>query len=159
MNTWTAKKITNINELMLAAELEHSQFSDKLSAYTGSEGSVEDTFKDILKHENYGVFHNDTLIGHTRVNTTPSGGKLLDSIKEYSPNVAYIASTAVHPDYRSKGVAKALRSKLQNTYDSLITKSTKGLSDPHIDVLNAKTGFSAIENRGDSTIYFWESHR
>ena len=146
-------KLVSGSDLHEAALLESSVFKDSHGMTT----DIDDVKRDQSTMDNYGVFRDGKLVGYTRVNPNPSGGALLGKIKEYHPDVGYIVSTSVSPDHRNTGVAKSIRARVQKDYDSLLTRSTRGYSDIHIDKLNVSTGFSVAHKNPDtnSTLYFW----
>lgn len=109
-------------------------------------------------YRTFGIYSGDTLIALTRVNTQPLEVWKKDSnyqqIKKLDPEIL-ISATAVHPDYRGKGAAAALRAYLQRKFSRIMTGTGARSNKAAMHHLNEKTGFRRVLERGQTTIWYW----
>jgi len=106
----------------------------------------------------YGVYDDGKLVGVTRVDKDPlkawaKDKEGLKALKVLGPEV-WIEATAVDPEHRGKGVAKALRGHVQSQYSSVLT-GTGPKSDPAMKHLNESQGFKPVLQRGKNMQYHW----
>lgn len=108
------------------------------------------------KYTSYGVFDNNRIIATTRVSHSPLigwSGEALQKLRQLDPEV-FIVATVVDPDYRGQGIARALRDRLKQDFDRILT-GTCDISDPAIHYLNRQQGFQLLFQRGQNAQWFW----
>lgn len=104
----------------------------------------------------YGVFHGDRIVATSRVSHTPLvgwGGGALEILEVLGPEVLIVA-TVVAPAYRGRGLARALRGRLQLDYSRILT-GTCEISDPAIFHLNRQQGFRLVFRQRSNDQWFW----
>ncbi len=112
----------------------------------------------LRNHRMFGVYDGAELVAMTRVNLDPlkewKNDLNYEHVKALAPDVA-ISATAVSPSHRRKGLAGALRRKLQREYSSIITGIGTHSEREAMERLNKKTGFKQFWKQGPNSQYSW----
>jgi len=109
----------------------------------------------------FGVFSDGQLAGVTRVNPgDPLGdwkgpGGPPESLQKLDPD-AWINSTVVDPKYRRQGIARALRERVQQEYDSILSSVGPESNAAAMQHLNEEQGFTPVRERRGRTQYHWK---
>ena len=134
--------------------------ADKLESSTFGSGVDHPSSK---RFRYFGAYEEDgSLVGMIRANTDPlrawKGDDNYEKIKALNPDVA-ISAMAVRPEYRRKGIARLLRNRIKDEYNSILTGISTSYSNvPAMERLNEEMGFKEVLERagGKNRQYHWK---